>query len=42
MGKVEALITLPTRQLNIGSPSACTWTIQKDWASKEPTASELQ
>lgn len=42
MGKVEALITLPTRQLNIGSPSACPWTMQKDWASKEPTASELQ
>lgn len=23
MGKIEAVITLPTRQLNIGSPSAC-------------------
>lgn len=42
MGKIEAVITLPTHQLNIGSPSACQWTIRKNQASKEPTASEFQ
>lgn len=42
MGKIEVVITLPTHQLNVGSPSACQWTIQQNQASKEPTASELQ